>query len=62
MGPFLLYLHHYVAVRERLRLDVRLVSLYHECLHPYLRVGLRLDVRLVSLYHECSPLSLTSGT
>jgi hypothetical protein len=55
MGPFLLYLHHYVAVREKLCLDVRLLSLYHECFPPSLRVGLRLDVRLGSLYHVSLP-------
>jgi hypothetical protein len=39
-------------------LDVRLVSLHHECFPPLLRVGFRLDVRQVSLYHKCFPPSL----
>jgi hypothetical protein len=34
---------------ERLRLDVRLVCLCHQCFPSSLSEGLRLDVRLVSL-------------
>ena len=57
----LLLPHHYVAVREELRLEVRLVSLCHTYFPPSLWKVLRLEVRLVSLCHTYFPLSLWEG-
>lgn len=38
---------HYIAAREGLKLDVRLVSLCQACFATSLQEGLRFDVRLV---------------